>query len=773
MPRALKLITTFLIITVLTSVLMTLPTLNASSGGSGRVIRVPQDCPSVRGAVFMAEPGDVVVISNGTYIDFIYIENKHDLGIIGEGNVTLNIDRRNDFVVYIKNSRNITISGLSFTRAKKYNIIIENSTSITIEGVKTYDSVLGIYIVESRDILIKDSWVNYTVRGIGIEKSEGLSIVNTEIINSAYEAIEAEGVSNIVIDGVKSENTTGIDLTGVVNATLRNLILKSLAEHFGLVADISLWGVKDVAIEDSTLLGGGLEFIDIDSIPEVSVKNVSVRGAPLVFLRDKDFEWASLKDTYEAVGQIIAYNVSRLIIEGYSFTGLWVAINVVRSSNILITNNRFVSNPIETISLTEVTNVTIFNNEITVTRSAIAVVDSKNIVIYNNNISRVGSGISIARTKDIIIYRNMFRGMGWSAVDGVYDSDLLMFGNSVINVHENTFLSGSKMVRFFSDDELTYVYGGKEFRSRIGNYWSLNVNATDNDGDGLSDIPYTFLLVSSDVFSKVTDKYPLIKPHTNYTLPPLLELPKVEALGKEFKVYAGNEVSVGIAIENPNAVARKYIVLIKAPKEIGWSKVINVTVKPCSKVIENITIPIPKGIKEGKYGIEVVVKDTWPLPKTETSVKIPLVVMVDNEPPVIDAEVSVSDGLVTIKWLVKDNYEVGNVTLTMGKESISVEEEGTKSIKLKPGTYEVIIVATDKAGNKATYKEKITIKPPTTTTTTPATTSTSTTTPTTTPTSTTETTTPAGPSLPIDPKLAIAVIISVLIVILISKRLKE
>ena len=149
MPRALKLITTFLIITVLTSVLMTLPTLNASSGGSGRVIRVPQDCPSVRGAVFMAEPGDVVVISNGTYIDFIYIENKHDLGIIGEGNVTLNIDRRNDFVVYIKNSRNITISGLSFTRAKKYNIIIENSTSIIIERVKTYDSVLGIYIVKS------------------------------------------------------------------------------------------------------------------------------------------------------------------------------------------------------------------------------------------------------------------------------------------------------------------------------------------------------------------------------------------------------------------------------------------------------------------------------------------------------------------------------------------------------------------------------------------------------------------------------------------------
>ncbi|RLG86034.1 MAG: hypothetical protein DRO18_04960, partial [Thermoprotei archaeon] len=212
----LRLMTVLLVITVLTSALMISPTLNTSSGGSGRVIRVPQDCPSVRGAVFMAEPGDTVIISEGLYKDFIYIENKHDLRIIGEGNVTLDVDRRNDFVIYIKNSRNITISGLSLTKAKKYNVIIENSTLITIEGVRTYDSVLGIYVVESRDISIKDSWVNYTVRGIGIEKSEGLSIVNTEIINSAYEAIEAEGVSNIVIDGVKSENTTGIDLTGVV-----------------------------------------------------------------------------------------------------------------------------------------------------------------------------------------------------------------------------------------------------------------------------------------------------------------------------------------------------------------------------------------------------------------------------------------------------------------------------------------------------------------------------------------------------------------------------
>jgi nitrous oxidase accessory protein len=87
------------------------------------------------------------------------------------------------------------------------------------------------------------------------------------------------------------------------------------------------------------------------------------------------------------------------------------------------------------------------------------------------------------------------------------------FANSSNNIaHHNNFTDNNLQITSLLTDELNFFDNGYE-----GNYWS-NYNGTDNNGDGIGDIPYT-------IDENNQDNYPLTEPTIIPEFPSWLTLP--------------------------------------------------------------------------------------------------------------------------------------------------------------------------------------------------------------------------------------------------------
>ncbi|HDN76083.1 MAG TPA: hypothetical protein ENG05_03030, partial [Acidilobales archaeon] len=383
-----------------------------------------------------------------------------------------------------------------------------------------------------------------------------------------------------------------------------------------------------------------------------------------------------------------------------------------KSSDIFISSNEFRDIIIGICVDHESENITIEHNVFKACLSPIDVAKSHNIIIYNNTVDRAESSITLIDTSNVVIYANLLKNMAWYAVTGIRNKDVIVFGNSVINVRDETFLVSTK-ITFTSPYKLTYAYKGKEFTSYVGNYWGSKANVTDSNGDGISDKPHSFLLIPSNVATKVTDKYPLVRPHTEYVLPPLFELPRVKLLTKDIEVYAGSNKTISMLITNVNALEKKYAIRIRAPQGINAYGKALISVRPQESLTYNITITVPRGIKEGSYLLKAIIRDLTPIPNTTITKTIPIKVIVDKEPPRIKANVSVSNNTLTLQWLVSDNWGVKRVTVIIDNETLSVGSKGIKRFTLRPGKHELVIRAEDLGGNNATFSKLVEIVKPT------------------------------------------------------------
>ncbi|HDN76172.1 MAG TPA: hypothetical protein ENG05_03485, partial [Acidilobales archaeon] len=282
---------------ILTLTLMIIATLTpiTIADDPGRIIRVPEDVKSVRKAVAMAGPGDTVVISEGIYREFLYIDNKENLTVIGRGNVTLDINLRNRFVIYVRNSRNIVIKGLGTLRARESNIIIENSHNITLENITSSSTYQAIFITRSNHVVLKNVIANHSLEGIIIESSKNCVIINAYIYDIGFTSIDISKSSNIVIDGVRINKSLSITIGGSSNITIKNSLIKAFRKP-KIVPDIHfISGIENVTIEDTVLLGGGLRFELPTSILNVDLRNVTFKNLPIALLRNRDFGWRSLR----------------------------------------------------------------------------------------------------------------------------------------------------------------------------------------------------------------------------------------------------------------------------------------------------------------------------------------------------------------------------------------------------------------------------------------------------------------------------------------------
>lgn len=84
-----------------------------------------------------------------------------------------------------------------------------------------------------------------------------------------------------------------------------------------------------------------------------------------------------------------------------------------------------------------------------------------------------------------------------------------VFLNAFYDNYKNIINSGGALNRWFSTEEIDYLYSGKAFRNYLGNYFD-DYAGNDADNDGVGDTSYP-------VINDDNDAYPLIADNSNYT----------------------------------------------------------------------------------------------------------------------------------------------------------------------------------------------------------------------------------------------------------------
>ena len=132
-----------------------------------------------------------------------------------------------------------------------------------------------------------------------------------------------------------------------------------------------------------------------------------------------------------------------------------------------------------------------------------------NNIIYVNNIADSNVGIALHYSDNNRVYQNNITRCGYAVI--IRSSNNTFYGNNFVENSNQISISHQTL---FSSDIITAYSTNNTFDSGHilgGNFWS-NYNGTDDDGDGIGDIPY---IINEDN----QDNYPLMEPISLESIP--------------------------------------------------------------------------------------------------------------------------------------------------------------------------------------------------------------------------------------------------------------
>lgn len=183
-------------------------------GGAG-------DFATIQAAIDAAQPGDRILLAEGTYPEHVTIKDKTDLALIGEGGVTIRTDDPGTVVIAVEKVRGLLLRGLHGVHGSPGCW----APVITISG--------------SEDVTVEDCDLNGSgTGGVEAETSKGLKILGNHIHKCS---------------------ATGISLRGVERAEIRDNLIESS------IGGILLNKSSDIAVVSNTVArntGAGLQIAE-------------------------------------------------------------------------------------------------------------------------------------------------------------------------------------------------------------------------------------------------------------------------------------------------------------------------------------------------------------------------------------------------------------------------------------------------------------------------------------------------------------------------------
>jgi parallel beta-helix repeat protein len=215
-------------------------------------IRHVYDGDSIQDAIDNADPGEVIIVHKGTYIESVYVyktltiqaalgedrpvvdgHDREAFSITAERAVVEGFEARSAGfrVIVVKLVNNVTISNNVVTGGGDIGIVLSRASECEVTGNEVYGfNDTGIDVERSTDNLIKGNKVSGCSAGITVSGAN--QIIDNEVSNLGNIGIGIEGASGCLIKGnnVADSGTDGISLKNGAdyNQIINNVVKNSV-----------------------------------------------------------------------------------------------------------------------------------------------------------------------------------------------------------------------------------------------------------------------------------------------------------------------------------------------------------------------------------------------------------------------------------------------------------------------------------------------------------------------------------------------------------------
>jgi len=248
------------VLVVVFSILSILPVRATTS-----IIRVPEDYLRIQEAVEASSPGDIILVSAGTYFEHLIVNKT--LSLVGENRHTTIIDGNKTGLVLYLEADNVRLSGFTIRNGggwspyAGYGIILDSCNYSTIYGnIITSNLAGGIHMRESsgnlicnnqmlnngdgppdlqygegvwlwssnNNIISNNSMSNNVVSGTVIDESHSNVVTGNTLTNNLLAVVLVSSTGNIISDNIITSNGNGFSIRySAANTIEQNRIFRN------------------------------------------------------------------------------------------------------------------------------------------------------------------------------------------------------------------------------------------------------------------------------------------------------------------------------------------------------------------------------------------------------------------------------------------------------------------------------------------------------------------------------------------------------------------
>ncbi len=435
----------------------------------------------INGSIIINETGTLVLKNTSIYMNLSY-DGEYWIGVYGnltmlESLVTAYNTSNNYYIDVFGgaklriDSSEISYAGYEWGVDGEHSGLWINASVVTIENTKICHNYDGVTLANSNNSNIYGNTIQDCVEcGIAVGYSNGNSICSNTIQNNSIGVAVAYSNDNCICDNLIQNNSL-----------------------FGLYV-----GFSDANnISNNVFIGDGAFFIYSYNN---TVENNTVNGKPLVYMEsqeNKKIDWKT--------GQIILAGCRNIEITDQNISGVEIAIEFFDTNQSKV-HNSIIQNNYYGVYLQESHGNQIYGNTIQGnTERGVFLQDSSGNSIYYNIIQNNGlQAIDLIDSNSNNIFGNTIQNNSYYGIYlGLSSNNRIFFNNFINNTpqHIDSFSNNT----WYTEKNVTYVYKGKTYINRLGNYWD-NYAGSDPDGDGIGNETY------------IDDRFPLIEPTWKYEI---------------------------------------------------------------------------------------------------------------------------------------------------------------------------------------------------------------------------------------------------------------
>jgi parallel beta-helix repeat protein len=395
------------------------------------------DYTSIQSAVDFANPGDVIVVQNGTYHERVNITKSIVLRGEGDGDGLPVIDAEFNGSAMTFSADGITLENINVTNSfwrtfrdwsgirvisnnntilnviahkNEVGILLIDSSNNTITGNKAsenYGNGLSLMNSENNRIIENSATLSKYIDGISLVNSRNNTIAGNKVIENYGNGITLKNSSNntILENAATLNGKDGLSLINSQNNTLRGNNA-TFNKNLGLDIELSTWNI----IEDN-LMEDNLYNFDASDSNFINSTN-SVNGKKIYYLMDaRDIEINSSSNA----GTIYCIGCDNVTIRDLLINNNKNAIYLYKTNNTRIENNTF-SNNSNGIYINFSNNIDIMHSNLTSNQFGLVISESTSINIIDNNFSLNQGGLQIKSSINNNICKNNF-----TSRDNAYD----------------------------------------------------------------------------------------------------------------------------------------------------------------------------------------------------------------------------------------------------------------------------------------------------------------------------------------------------------------